>query len=131
MSSTQLSGFRMAIAGLSLFFLGLVLGFAVTIFPAIKPLLAAHQAALGSGTFLIASGAIWSIYLTSQARVLVPAICLSHYPLAATIALDGLSGAAHRIAGPLIGISCIAVTATTLLLIVQFRRVPSTTPGEA
>ena len=122
MSGARLSGFQLAFAGLTLFFAGLALGFAVTLFPGIRPLLAAHESALGSGTFLICVGAIWSIYLTKGSTILVPAISLSHFALTMTIALEGFAGGMHRIVGALIGLSCIAVTLTTLLLIAKFWR---------
>jgi len=130
MSGGQYAGFRLALAGLALFFFGLGLGFAVTAYPEAKPLLAAHEAALGSGTFLISVGAIWSLYLTSASRLLVPAVWLSQYALTITIAMDGFAGM-HKIAGPLIGLSCIAVTLTTLLLIAMFWRALRSMPQAA
>ena len=66
MTGAQFAGFRLAFAGLLLFFFGLGLGFAVSIFPTIKPLLSAHEGALGSGTFLICIGAIWSMFMTNR-----------------------------------------------------------------
>jgi len=120
MISAHARGARLVLAGLTLFFVGLGLGFAVTIFPAIKPLLSAHEGALGSGTFLISVGAIWSIYMNSASRILVPVIWLSHYALTATLILEGIGGAIHPVAGPLIEIACIAVTITTGMLIVKF-----------
>lgn len=120
MSGGQYAGFRLAFAGLALFFFGLGLGFAVTLFPAIKPLLSAHEAALGSGTFLISVGAIWSIYVKSESRLLVLGIWLSHFALSATLALDGFGGPTRRVAAALIAISCVAVTITTLIAISRF-----------
>ena len=120
MISAHACGARLVLAGLTLFFVGLVLGFAVTIFPAIKPLLSAHEGALGSGTFLISVGAIWSIYMNSASKILVPALWLSHYALTATLILEGVGGTIHFVAGPLIGIACVAVAVTAGILIVKF-----------
>lgn len=120
MSSAQYAGFRLAIAGLALFCFGLGLGFAVTLFPTIKPLLSAHESALGSGTFLIGIGAIWSIYMKSESRMLVLCIWLSHYALSGALAFDGLGGQTRRVADLLIAISCVAVAITTLILISRF-----------
>lgn len=117
MSGAQYAGFRLAFAGLALFCFGLGLGFTVTLFPTIKPLLSAHESALGSGTFLIAVGAIWSLYMKSECRRLVLGIWLSHYALSAALVFDGLDGTARKVADLLIAISCVAVAITTFILI--------------
>jgi hypothetical protein len=119
LSSTHYAGFRLTFAGLALFFFGLMLGFAVSVFPSVKPLLSAHEAALGSGTFLISIGAVWSLYMKSDSRMLIPAIWTSHYALAGALLLDGFGGA-QRLAVPLLALSCVAVAITTLILIGQF-----------
>jgi (hydroxyamino)benzene mutase len=51
---------RLCLAGVVLFFFGLLLGFFVTAFPNKDAVLAAHETALGSGTFLIAMGLLWN-----------------------------------------------------------------------
>jgi hypothetical protein len=105
-SSAQYAGSRLAFAGLAPFF-GLGLGFAVTLFPTIKPLLSAHEGALGSGTLLIDIGAIWSIYMKSESRMLVLVIWLSHYALSGALVFDGLGGTTRKVADLLIAISCV------------------------
>lgn len=120
MSSAQYAGFRLAFAGLTLFSFGLGLGFAVTLFPTIKPLLSAHQAALGSGTFLIGIGAVWSIYMKSESRILVLGIWLSHYALSAALVFDGVGDTTRKAAAALIAISCVAVAITTLISLSKF-----------
>ena len=122
MTGAQFAGFRLAFAGLLLFFFGLCLGFAVSVFPTIKPLLSAHEATLGSGTFLISIGASWSMFVTTDSRKLVLAIWLSHYALGAALVLDGFDGAIRRSVNVLLGVSCVAVAVTTLILIARFWR---------
>lgn len=122
MSSAQYAGFRLTFAGLALFFFGLTLGFAVTLFPTIKPLLSAHEAALGSGTFLVSIGAIWSIYFKSDSRMLVSGIFLSHYALSVALVFDGFGGGTRKVATLLIAISCVAVAASTFILLAKFWR---------
>ena len=51
---------RLCLAGVVLFFFGLLLGFAVPLFPDKHSVLGAHESALGSGTFLIAMGLLWN-----------------------------------------------------------------------
>jgi hypothetical protein len=121
-SSAQYAGFRLAFAGLTLFLFGLGLGFSVTLFPTIKPLLSAHESALGSGTFLIGIGAIWSIYMKSESRILVLGIWLSHYALSAALVFSGLGGTTRKVAIPLIAISCVAVALTTFISLSKFWR---------
>lgn len=120
MNSAQYAGFRLIFAGLVLFFFGLGLGFAVSVLPTIKPLLSAHEAALGSGTFLISIGAVWSLYMKSEPWMLILAIWLSHYALAGALLLDGLGSRAQRLAVPLLAVSCVAVAITTFILIAKF-----------
>jgi len=110
----------LAFAGLALFCFGLGLGFAVALFPAIKPLLSAHESALGSGTFLIGIGAIWSIYMNSESKRLVLGIWLSHYALSGALLFDGLGGTTRKVTDLLIAISCVAVAITTFILIGKF-----------
>jgi hypothetical protein len=119
LSSAHYGGFRLVLAGLILFFFGLGLGFAVSLLPTVKPLLSAHEAALGSGTFLISIGAVWSLYVKSDSRILIPAIWISHYALAVALLLDGF-GETRRMAVPLLAISCVAVAITTFVLIGKF-----------
>jgi len=114
------AGFRLIFAGLALFLFGLGLGFAVSVLPTVKPLLSAHEAALGSGTFLIAIGAVWSLYLKADRRALVLAIWLSHYALSGALLLDGFGSGMQRLAVPLLAISCVAVAITTFILIAKF-----------
>jgi len=121
-TGAQFAGFRLAFAGLLLFLFGLGIGFAVSIFPAIKPLLSAHEAALGSGTFLIGIGAIWSMFMASEARKLVFTVWMSHYALGAALALESFDGAFRKFASPLLVLSCVAVAVTTFILIVRFWR---------
>lgn len=66
--------------GLLLFFLGLLLGFALIAMAGGKGMLSAHQAALASGAFLMALGQVWETYLRSArswlaACLWVPPIC--------------------------------------------------------
>jgi (hydroxyamino)benzene mutase len=51
---------RLCLAGVVLFFFGLLLGFGVSAFPEKQSVLGAHETALGSGTFLIAMGLLWN-----------------------------------------------------------------------
>jgi hypothetical protein len=51
---------RLCLAGVVLYFFGLLLGFAVPAFPDKDSVLGAHETALGSGTFLIAMGILWN-----------------------------------------------------------------------
>ena len=120
MNGAQYAAFRLIFAGLVLFFFGLGLGFAVSVLPTIKPLLSAHEAALGSGTFLISIGAVWSLHMKSEPRMLILAIWLSHYALAGALLLDGLGSRAQRLAVPLLAASCVAVAITTFILIAKF-----------
>ena len=114
-SSAKYAGFRLAFAGLGLFSIGLGLGFVLPLFPAHKPLLSAHEGALGSGTFLISIGAAWAIFSKSESRTLILVLWLSHYALAAALIVNALGTAAHNAAAPLIGISCIAIAITTVM----------------
>ncbi len=50
---------RLCLAGLVLFFLALLQGFAIPVFERVDVARGAHAAALGSGTFLIAVGLLW------------------------------------------------------------------------
>jgi len=120
MTGAQFAGFRLAFAGLLLFFFGLVLGFAVSVFPAIKQLLSAHEAALGSGTFLICIGATWAMFMTTDSRKLVLAIWLSHYALGAALILEGFDGAIRKLVNSLLALSCVAVAVITLIVIARF-----------
>ena len=119
MNSARSAGFRLAFSGLLLFLLGLALGFAVNAVPTNKPLLSAHEAALGSGTFLISLGAFWSLYMKSAGRLLVPATWLSHYALTGALFVYAFR-ATQNVATPMLAVSCVAVAIATLCLIARF-----------
>ena len=59
--------------GVLLFLLALVLGFFIPVFPVKQLVLGVHQAAIESGTFLIAAGFVWPKFAWSARKALIVA----------------------------------------------------------
>ena len=123
MDKVHRTAFGLVVAGLLLFLIGLVLGFGVVAMPGSRPLSSAHQAALGSGTFLMVLGPVWRSYMTTAAGWLATGLWLSHYLLAAGLAMGAakLTGVAgHAVTGAVTG-ACAVMTVLTVVVLVRLR----------
>ncbi|MEB3415230.1 hypothetical protein VCJ71_04040 [Alteriqipengyuania sp. WL0013] len=124
----------LGIAGLLLFALGLVLGFAIPAFRNSRMALSAHLTAVQTGTALIATALFWQYCSVPEAWDAPIAITLgvSSYILVAGIALAGASGASsalpiagkgfhasallERLVGVLVGASSVPMFAAIVAL---------------
>ena len=124
----------LGIAGLLLFAVGLVLGFAIPAFRNSRMALSAHLTAVQTGTALIAIALFWQYCGIPEAWDALIAITLgvSSYLLVAGIALAGASGASsalpiagkefrasallERLVGVLVGASSVAMFAAMVAL---------------
>jgi hypothetical protein len=123
--------------GMLLFVFGLALGFVLPAFPVKQAALGVHQAALESGTFLIAVGLLWPKFGWSARKSIVMArlLWISFYVLmvgltfAALIARNAAAGGAPNRVGQLVALvlnagSSILMLVVTVLLLFAFRGVP-------
>ncbi|MGZ3304472.1 MAG: hypothetical protein ACXU8U_01320 [Asticcacaulis sp.] len=125
MVKTDRTAFSLIGAGLVLFFIGLLLGFPVAAFPGSKPLLSAHQAALGSGMFLMGLGLVWRAYMKTPSSWLATSVWLSHYLMAAGIGLGGLELPGLNVkpaAGLMTLAACVVMVVMTFLVLIKFLR---------
>jgi hydroxylaminobenzene mutase len=89
-------GSTLSFAGLLLFFLGLLTGFAIPAARSPRLGLSAHLTGVQSGTFLIAAGLLWSrIGLAGWSAAVGHALWLSLYALWLSLLLAALFGAGH------------------------------------
>ncbi len=88
---------RLCLAGLVLFFLALLQGFAIPGFERVDVARGAHAAALGSGTFLIAVGLLWpKLSFGRLAPVWAGMLAISLYAIAAGLMLSATYPAGQR-----------------------------------
>lgn len=104
--------------GLLLFLLGLLLGFVLIPMAGAKAILSAHQAALGSGAFLMALGLVWRTYMRSARSWLAAGLWISHYLLVAGLALGAPAFAQKALSDVLVLVSCLVMVIATLVALV-------------
>jgi len=109
MTRLEKTAFGLVRAGLLLFLFGLLLGFVLTVMRGSHPMLSAHEAALGSGTFLMAAGIVWRLWIRSPSPWIAAGLSLSHYLLTIGLALSGLPLADLGIPRAAAGIAAAAV----------------------
>jgi hypothetical protein len=93
---------RLCLAGLVLFVLALLQGFAIPAFERVDVARAAHATALGSGTFLIAVGLLWlKLSFRRLAALWAALLVISLYAIAVGLTLSATyaagSDADHRV----------------------------------
>ena len=94
---------RLCFAGLALFLIALLQGFAIPVFDRVEIARAAHATALGSGTFLIAVGLLWPKLSFQRLEALWAALLVtSLYAIAVALTLSATYPAGgeadHRVA---------------------------------
>ena len=75
------AAFSLVMAGLVLLFIGLLLGYWISLAPSGKAMLPAHETAIGGGTFLIAVGLAWRSYVSRRVRLVPFGLITSNYIL--------------------------------------------------
>ncbi len=89
-------GSLLSFAGLLLFLLGLLTGFAIPATRSPRLGLSAHLTGVQSGTFLIAAGLLWPhVHLAAWSMVVGHALWLSLYALWLSLVLAAAFGAGH------------------------------------
>jgi len=125
---------RLCLAGLALFFLALLQGFAIPVFERVDVARGAHAAALGSGTFLIAVGLLWpKLSFGRLAAVWAALLAVSLFAIAAGLMLSAPypagTEAIHRVASVLAAVLTMSgsLALVVSLAAVMFACKPSTT----
>src|SRR4029453_14961384 len=100
---------RLCFAGLALFLLALLQGFAIPAFERVEVARAAHATALGSGTFLIAVGLLWPNLSFRRLEALWAALLVtSLFAIAVALTLSATYAAGgeaeHRVAAAFIAV---------------------------
>lgn len=104
--------------GMLLFLVGLLLGFVLVPMAGAKAILSAHQAALGSGAFLMALGLAWGAYMRSARSWLATGLWVSHYLLVAGLALGAPAFAQKPLGDLVVLVACLVMVIATLVALV-------------
>jgi len=122
---------RLCFAGLALFLIALLQGFAIPAFERVDVARAAHATALGSGTFLIAVGLLWpKLSFRRLAALWAALLVTSLYAIAVALTLSATypsGGADHRVVAAFNAVLGVggAIALLASLLAVMFACKPS------
>ena len=118
--------------GVLLFLLALLLGFFVPAFPVKQTVLGVHQAAIESGTFLIAAGLVWPKFAWSARKALIVArvTWMSFYGLMLGLTIGALAAGKAGMPAPgrivILALNVggsVLILAVTVMMLFAFRGV--------
>ena len=131
MGKQDSGGFGLVISGLVLFFIGLLIGYWISVAPTGKSMLPAHEAAIGGGTFLMAVGLASRRFVKRRMTLTSFGLVTSNYIL--VFGLFGLNlpmAPLKTVSNVAVILGCAEMTIATLAAIVVFLMNRAAGPGD-
>ena len=123
-------GFGLVMSGLLLFFIGLLMGYWISVAPGGKAMIAAHEAAIGGGTFLVAFGVAAAHFGKRHMTLISLGLVTSNYGLAGGLFCLNLPIAALKAVSNLaVILTCLGMTIATLAALIVFSMGRTAAPG--